>query len=121
MANAINKSAKSVRGINPMLLIEKITRAKILDCEFWKERCFGLNGLIFSLNFIHYLIFYYYIKKEESIAGEAAKLTEIGGNYGGNVMPTPFLCLLLKMLQLQPDPDIIKLYISQETSKLVFF
>lgn len=65
--------------------------------------------------------FLLYKKKEESIAGEAAKLTEIGGNYGGNVMPTPFLCLLLKMLQLQPDPDIIKLYISQETSKLVFF
>ena len=34
-------------------------------------------------------------------------LDHIGGVYGGSIKPTPFLCLILKMLQIQPHKDIV--------------
>lgn len=43
----------------------------------------------------------------------------IGGVYGGNVKPTPFLCLILKMLQIQPEKDIIVEFIKNEEFKYV--
>jgi pre-mRNA-splicing factor 38A len=39
--------------------------------------------------------------------------------YGGNVKPTPFLCLILKMLQIQPEKDIIVEFIKNEEFKYV--
>ncbi|XP_065320538.1 pre-mRNA-splicing factor 38A-like isoform X2 [Gordionus sp. m RMFG-2023] len=41
----------------------------------------------------------------------------LGGVYGGNVKPTPFLCLVLKMLQIQPEKDIIVELIKNENFK----
>jgi len=49
------------------------------------------------------------------------ELKYIGGVYGGNVKPAPFLCLILKMLQIQPEKDIIVEFISQPDFKSVFF
>lgn len=43
----------------------------------------------------------------------------IGGVHGGNVKPTPFLCLILKMLQIQPEKDIIVEFIKNEEFKYV--
>jgi len=43
----------------------------------------------------------------------------LGGVYGGNVKPTPFLCLILKMLQIQPEKDIIVEFIKNEEFKYV--
>lgn len=40
-----------------------------------------------------------------------------GGVFGGNVKPTPFLCLILKMLQIQPEKDIIVEFIKNEDFK----
>ena len=37
----------------------------------------------------------------------AMALTHVGGHYGSNIKPTPFICLVLKMLQIQPSKDII--------------
>ena len=48
---------------------------------------------------------------------KAMELKYIGGVYGGNVKPTPFLCLTLKMLQIQPDKDIIVEFIRNEDFK----
>lgn len=42
------------------------------------------------------------------------ELRYVGGHYGGNVKPTPFLCLILKMLQIQPDKDIIIEFIKND-------
>lgn len=47
------------------------------------------------------------------------ELKSIGGIYGGNVKPTPFLCLILKMLQIQPEKDIIIEFIRNEDFKYV--
>ena len=47
------------------------------------------------------------------------ELKSIGGVYGGNVKPSPFLCLILKMLQIQPEKEIIIEFIRNEDFKYV--
>jgi len=47
------------------------------------------------------------------------ELKYIGGVYSGNIKPTPFICLVLKMLQIQPDKDIVVEFIRNEDFKLV--
>lgn len=42
-----------------------------------------------------------------------------GGVYGSNIRPTPFLCLTLKMLQIQPEKDIVVEFIKNEDYKYV--
>ena len=39
--------------------------------------------------------------------------------FGGNIKPTPFLCLVLKMLQIQPEKDIVIEFIKNEDFKYV--
>ena len=43
----------------------------------------------------------------EYLVDKAMRLDHVGGVFGGNIKPTPFLCLLLKMLQIQPTKDIV--------------
>lgn len=45
------------------------------------------------------------------------ELRYVGGIYGGSTKPTPFLCLILKMLQIQPDKEIIVEFIKQDSYK----
>lgn len=42
-----------------------------------------------------------------------------GGVFGANIRPTPFLCLTLKMLQIQPEKDIVVEFIKNEEFKYV--
>ncbi|XVF24669.1 hypothetical protein REPUB_Repub13aG0147200 [Reevesia pubescens] len=86
MANRTDPVAKSIRGTNPHNLVEEITRSKIYQNNYWKEQCFGLTA--------------------ETLVEKAMELNHIGGTYGGNKKPTPFMCLVLKMLQIQPEKDI---------------
>ena len=97
MANRTQKDASSLKGTNPQYLIEKIIRTRIYDSIFWKEQCFGLSA--------------------ELIVDKGMELRYIGGIYAGNIKPTPFLCLTLKMLQLQPDKEIAIEFIRQEEYK----
>ncbi|XP_063238550.1 pre-mRNA-splicing factor 38A [Bacillus rossius redtenbacheri] len=99
MANRTVKDAKSVRGTNPQYLIEKIIRSRIYDCKYWKEECFALTA--------------------ELLVDKAMELRFIGGVHGGNIKPTPFLCLVLKMLQIQPEKDIVVEFIKNEEFKYV--
>ncbi|KAI9015101.1 PRP38 family-domain-containing protein [Gaertneriomyces semiglobifer] len=96
MSNRTVREAQQVHGQNPQFLIEKIIRSRIYDCIYWKEQCFALTA--------------------ETIVDKAAGLTHIGGQYG-NQRPTEFLCLTLKLLQLQPEKEIVQLYIEQEDWK----
>ncbi|KAJ0394193.1 hypothetical protein ATCC90586_005137 [Pythium insidiosum] len=91
MANATDPGAQSVHGVNPQHLIEKIMRNRIYASVYWKEQCFGLTA--------------------ESLVDKAIELNYFGGTFGGNQQPTPFLCLLLKMLQLQPELEIVQEFI----------
>ncbi|XP_022187319.2 pre-mRNA-splicing factor 38 [Nilaparvata lugens] len=99
MANRTVKDAKSVRGTNPQYLVEKIIRSRVYDSKYWKEECFALSA--------------------ELLVDKAMELRYIGGVFGGNIKPTPFLCLILKMLQIQPEKDIIVEFIKNEEFKYV--
>lgn len=68
---------------------------------------FSTNVSICGIYIIFYLIFISYFSRF------------LGGVYGGNVKPTPFLCLILKMLQIQPEKDIIVEFIKNEEFKYV--
>lgn len=97
MANQTDPFAQQIHGANPQYLIEKITRLKIYNSVYWKEECFGLTA--------------------ETIIDKAVALKYCGGVYGGSSQPTKFLCLILKMLQLQPEKDIVLEYLNNEDFK----
>ncbi|KAL7527066.1 hypothetical protein ACHAWF_004959 [Thalassiosira exigua] len=99
MANVTDPLARSVHGTNPQNLVEYITRQKIYDSHYWKEECFGLSA--------------------SDIATKASELKAVGGSYGGNCKPTRFLCLCLKMLQIQPEEGIVEEFLENEEFKYV--
>ncbi|KAJ3119203.1 hypothetical protein HK098_005685 [Nowakowskiella sp. JEL0407] len=88
--------AHAIHGTNPQHLIEKIIRSRIYDSLYWKEHCFGLTA--------------------ETLLDKAVQLQFIGGQYG-NQKPTEFLCLTLKMLQLQPEKEIVIELLKTEEEK----
>ncbi|KAH0887998.1 hypothetical protein HID58_050427 [Brassica napus] len=97
MANRTDPLAKNIRGTNPQNLVEKIVRTKIYNHTFWKEQCFGLTA--------------------ETLVDKAMELDHVGGTFGGNRKPTPFLCLILKMLQIQPEKEIVVEFIKNDDYK----
>ncbi|KAJ0259441.1 Pre-mRNA-splicing factor 38 [Hirschfeldia incana] len=99
MANRTDPLAKNIRGTNPQNLVETIVRNKIVDQTFWKEQCFGLTA--------------------ETLVDKAMELDHVGGTFGGNRKPTPFLCLVLKMLQIQPEKEIVVEFIKNDDYKYV--
>ncbi|KAJ1552331.1 hypothetical protein HK405_011738 [Cladochytrium tenue] len=88
--------AASVHGMNPQFLVEKIIRSRIYESIYWKEHCFALTA--------------------ESLVDKAVTLKYVGGQFGMQ-RPSEFLCLTLKLLQLQPDKSIIRLYLQNEEHK----
>jgi pre-mRNA-splicing factor 38A len=86
-------SGTLIRGQNPALLMEKAVRDRITTSQYWMERCFGLN--------------------EASLCDRAVELAFLGGTYGAQQKPSPFLCLAFKLLQLTPPREIILEYLNQ--------
>ena len=79
MATRTDPRAKQIHGTNPQFLIDKITRMKIHNSPYFKEKCFALTA--------------------ETLVDRAfSDLKYVGGTYGAMSIPTKFLCLLLKML-----------------------
>ena len=78
-------------------LIEYIARQKIYDSLYWKQDCFGLSA--------------------ERIVDKAVELRYVGGMYGQPQKPSEFICLLLKMLQIQPEKEIILEFIKNDEFK----
>jgi len=79
-------------------LIETTIRYRIWDSTYWKEHCFALTA--------------------ESVIDRALELHYVGGTYA-NTRPTEFLCLALKLLQLQPEKEIILEYMRADEFKQV--
>ncbi|KAG8763196.1 hypothetical protein FRC15_008090 [Serendipita sp. 397] len=77
-------------------LVEEIIRLRIWESAYWKEECFGLTAV--------------------SLIDKAIKVTAIGGVYD-NAKPTPFISLLLKLLQIQPEKEILVEYLLVEEFK----
>ena len=50
---------------------------------------------------------------------QAVGLRAAGGTFGGARKPCEFMCLTLKLLQIQPDKDIIIEYIKNDEFKYV--
>ena len=98
MANQTDPLARQIHGSDPQHLIEKIVRMRIYDSRFWKERCFGLSA-------------------ETLVDVAVAQLEYVGGTYSHAVKPAPFLCLVLKMLQIQPSEDIVCELVEQPHAK----
>jgi pre-mRNA-splicing factor 38A len=92
MANQTDPLANQLSGLDPQNLLEYITRQKIYDSRYWKETCFGLSAA--------------------DVLEKATEIESMGG------LPTPFLSLTLKLLQLNAEADlIIEGFIEQEEFK----
>uniref|UniRef100_A0A7R9WX78 Pre-mRNA-splicing factor 38 n=1 Tax=Craspedostauros australis TaxID=1486917 RepID=A0A7R9WX78_9STRA len=100
MANTTDAFVSSIQGSDPQNLMEYITRQKIYNNRFWKEECFGLSAV-------------------DVLEKAATSIKCIGGTFGGNQQPTKFLCLVLKLLQLQPESEVILEFIRQDELKYV--
>ncbi|KAI0276507.1 Pre-mRNA-splicing factor 38 [Russula aff. rugulosa BPL654] len=96
MANTTVRGAQAIHGQNPQFLVETVIRNRIYESAYWKEHCFALTA--------------------ESLIDLAIKLQSIGGVYG-NQKPTEFLCLLLKLLQIQPEKEILLEYLQVDEFK----
>ena len=70
------------------------------------------NTVLFSFSFK--------ILLAESLIDKAIEVRFIGGVYG-NQRPTEFLCLLLKLLQIQPEKEILVEYLRAEEFKCGLF
>ena len=79
-----------IHGLNPESLIEKIIRERIYESQYWKEFCVPLNAA--------------------TLLDQAVQLKYIGGQYS-NTRPTEFICLAFKLLQIQPEREIIMEYL----------
>ncbi|PCH38299.1 PRP38-domain-containing protein [Wolfiporia cocos MD-104 SS10] len=96
MANTTVRGAQAIHGQNPQFLVETVIRNRIYESSYWKEHCFALTA--------------------ESLIDKAIELKCIGGVYG-NQKPTEFLCLLLKLLQIQPEKEILLEYLQADEFK----
>ncbi|KAG8905205.1 hypothetical protein FRB99_000474 [Tulasnella sp. 403] len=96
MANKTVRGAVQIHGSNPQFLVEKVIRSRIYESSYWKEHCFALTA--------------------ESLIDKAIELKYIGGVYG-NQRPTEFMCLLLKLLQIQPEKEILVEYLQADEFK----
>jgi pre-mRNA-splicing factor 38A len=84
---------QAVHGKAPSKLLEYILLTKIQESMYWKQHCAYLNA--------------------ESIVDKVIELNSIGGTLGANKMPHAFLCLITKLLDIQPNKEILSYYINQ--------
>ncbi|GBE82531.1 Pre-mRNA-splicing factor 38 [Sparassis crispa] len=96
MANTTVRGAQAIHGQNPQYLVETVVRNRIYESTYWKEHCFALTA--------------------ESLIDRAIGLKSVGGVYG-NQKPTEYLCLLLKLLQIQPEKEILLEYLQADEFK----
>ncbi|KWU44174.1 PRP38-domain-containing protein, partial [Rhodotorula sp. JG-1b] len=96
MANTTRAGALSIHGTNPQYLVPTVIRKRVYDTLYWKEKCFALNAA--------------------TIIDRAVELEAVGGTYA-NTRPTEFICLVLKLLQLQPEREIVLEYLRAEEFK----
>ena len=104
MENRTDRSAKQIHGMNQQFLLETIIKNKIYTCFYWKEKCFALTN--------------------ETIIDAAVELQYKGVKnklilrcYASYKQPTDFICLLLKVLQLQPEKEIVLEYLNKKYYK----
>jgi pre-mRNA-splicing factor 38A len=78
------RTVSAVHGVDPQLLVEKIIRERIYESAFYRGSCDTLDF--------------------DALHKVATTLNYIGGTFA-NTKPVPFICILLKLLQIQPSPE----------------
>jgi len=68
--------------------IDQILKRKILDSPYWKTDCFALNAA--------------------GLCEKAADLREVGGLAHQNQRPTAYICLVYKLLLIDPPREIVE-------------
>ncbi|KAI1803729.1 PRP38-domain-containing protein [Daldinia bambusicola] len=96
-----SSAALAPNGLNPATIMEKAVRERIVESYFWKEQCFGVN-------------------EADVVDRVAAHVSFVGGTHGANQKPSPFLCLAFKLLQLAPDDDVLREYLSYGGDKFKY-
>merc|ERR1712118_118577 len=99
MTNRTEKDIINFHGADPQNLIEYIVKKRIYESLYWKEFCFGLSA--------------------ETLIDNAVELNCVGGTIGGCRNPTRFLCLILKMLKIQPVKEVYFELVLNEDYKYV--
>jgi pre-mRNA-splicing factor 38A len=77
--------------------VELILRNRVFNCYYWKDKCFGLTS--------------------ETIIDKVLEIKYIGGMNHSSNQPTDFICLFIKMLQLNPSEEIVDEYLSDPDLK----
>lgn len=96
-------SGPTVRGgVNPVTLIEKAMRERIIESMYWKGKHVPMPLLRPNTDLIVEQLF---AVNESIICDRAVNLTHVGGSV--NNRPTPFICIVLKLLSLVPSEEII--------------
>ena len=83
----LNRNGLLIHGKEAYFLIEKIIREQIFDSIFWKEHLYAADL---------YTLIEHFVKN----------CNYLGGTFSTS-KPVPFLCYLLKLLQIQPANEII--------------
>ncbi|KAJ4004910.1 hypothetical protein NW752_011419 [Fusarium irregulare] len=79
-------------GLNPATIMEKAVRDRIVDSIYYKMQCFACN--------------------EADIVDRVVEDVKfIGGTYGTTQVPSPFLCLAFKLLELAPSDAVLLEYL----------
>ena len=91
---------KSIHGTAPQHLIDTATRQKIYRSVYWNQYCFGVNLLLF-------------VDRSQNLKG-------IGGLYGTYKHPSNFICLFLKLLELEPSEEIIFSFINTKSWQMKY-
>jgi pre-mRNA-splicing factor 38A len=91
MANRTDKRAHTIKGTDPQNLLEKLLRLRIWESRYWKEHCFALTAA--------------------TILPKVLDIRGVGSTFGPAHKPCPFMCLVLKLLQIQPPKEIVAEYI----------
>ena len=99
MTELVPKLAMRTLNYDPQSLLSSILRDRIYESTYWKDRCFALNA--------------------ETMLDRAKDLDCIGTTYGNSSRPTHFLCLLLKLLQIQPEVSICKAFLDHSNGPLL--
>eukprot|EP00834_Sanchytrium_tribonematis_P000331 NODE_6_length_70510_cov_1.054395.p36 type:complete len:247 gc:universal NODE_6_length_70510_cov_1.054395:57573-56833(-) len=79
------------------MIFEEIVVHRILQSNYYKEMCFGLNAA--------------------TIVDRAVKLQYVGGTFGGNQKASEFICLLYRLSIIKPSKEIVLAYINNSSFK----
>lgn len=93
MANTTDRDAARVHSTDPQFLVEKLSRERIYASRYWREHCFGVSV--------------------SDVVSLVTDLRFVGGLSGAARKPSPFICLVLKLLQLGPTRDVVQEFFAQ--------